>query len=51
MRKRDLYLLAAILLVGTALRLCRIDWQSAWGDEDFSLYAAGQDFGDRTSER
>lgn len=37
--------LAAIILVALALRAYRVDWQSAWYDENYTLYTSGLDAG------
>src|SRR5271155_1004185 len=41
---RELIALAAILILGLGLRLYRIDWESGWGDELFSLTVSQQAF-------
>lgn len=43
-RRREFLALAAVLILGLGLRLYRIDWQSGWSDELFSLTVSQQDF-------
>ena len=43
--RRDWVILAAIVLLGVGLRLYRVDWQSAWPDEHYTLHAAGKPVG------
>jgi len=41
-RRRDWVAWGAIILLALGLRLYRIDWQSVWHDEIFTIYACGR---------
>lgn len=44
-RRQQWVALAAIVLIALALRAYRIDWQSAWHDENYTIYTSGLELG------